>query len=94
MIYRRRYRFLFAAKSSFFCHINTDSTGISIAFSSIGTCSITIGIGVNGLLYKKKDFLLYYSNQQTVKDAMMLLFVNLLMDYHNDHYLLEEWVNQ
>jgi len=46
---------------------------------------------INKFLCKKK---IYGSNKQTVKDEKMLLFVILLMDYHNDHYLLEELVNQ
>jgi len=43
-IYPRRNRFLFDDESVFvsffFCHINTDSTGISTGFSSIGTSVI------------------------------------------------------
>jgi hypothetical protein len=59
-IYPRRNRFLFDDESVFFCHINTDSTGISTGFSSIGTSVIwlvRIGIGVKGLLYYKNKFL-------------------------------------
>lgn len=41
--------------------MNTDSTGISTGFSSIGTFGVgskTIGMGVIGLLYNRKNVLL------------------------------------
>lgn len=81
-------------KRSFFSQTKTDSIGISTGFSSTGSGSITIGIGVNGLLKQidlpGKPFRL----ELTLKVETMPLFSNPLMDFHNVHFSFELSVNE
>ena len=71
--------------------MNTDSTGVSIGFSSIGIstgCLTATATGVTGLLQNITKWSWYEVlcwQKLTVTDEMPLLFVIRLMGYCNDH---------